>query len=107
MRIDSSSKQMLTMCRGAAQATDCRLEIKLTETMYDIRQNNVLIEEYKNITQNHYGMGLNSMEGAIGGSTDFVSASINLELNSPTLVGQRNISYVYTAACNSSLTELR
>lgn len=40
--------------------------------MYDIRQNEALINEYKTVVQDGYGMGLNSMEGAIGGSTGMV-----------------------------------
>lgn len=58
--------------RGAAQATSCRLELSFTEEMYDIRQNSVLKQEYEAVVQNSYHMGLNSMEGAIGGSTGTV-----------------------------------
>lgn len=61
------------MHRAAALATSCRIELVETEELYDIRQNGVLIEEYRKVTQEQYCMGLNSVEGAIGGSTDFVS----------------------------------
>jgi len=45
------------------------MELKTTETMYDLRQNGVLTKEYQKIIQSQYGMSLNSMEGAVGGST--------------------------------------
>jgi hypothetical protein len=37
--------------------------------MYDLRQNSVLTGEYQQIIQDQYGMGLNSIQGAVGGST--------------------------------------
>ena len=61
--------------RGAAQATSCRLELSFTEEMYDIRQNSVLRQEYEAVVQSDYHMGLNPMEGAIGGSTGIIILS--------------------------------
>lgn len=41
----------------------------MTETIYDLRQNTILTGEYQKIIQDQYDMSLNSMEGAVGGST--------------------------------------
>jgi hypothetical protein len=49
--------------------------------MYDLRQNSILTGEYQQVIQNQYGMGLNSVEGAVGGSTGKYSPSIFLLLN--------------------------
>jgi hypothetical protein len=37
--------------------------------MYDLRQNSELADEYADIIQDQFGMSLNGIQGAIGGST--------------------------------------
>jgi hypothetical protein len=58
------------------------MEIKTLETMYDLRQNSILTGEYQQIIQNQYGMDLNSMEGAVGGSTGEYSLHIYIYIGS-------------------------
>jgi hypothetical protein len=58
-----------SLFRAAAQATGCRVEINVDETMCDLRQNAVLSREYVNTIKESYGMTTNTVEGAIGGST--------------------------------------
>lgn len=77
-QVEVLQERVINCFKGAAQASDCRLEINMTETMYDLRQNDVLTHEYQRIIQDNYGMSLNSMEGAIGGSTDFGNVTYEL-----------------------------
>ncbi|KAG9054594.1 hypothetical protein FS842_004695, partial [Serendipita sp. 407] len=66
-------KERVTNCfKAAALSTGCKMEMRTDETMYDLRQNTMLAKEYLHIIQK-YGMGPNSMEGAIGGSTELPS----------------------------------
>ncbi|CAG7847005.1 Peptidase M20 domain-containing protein 2 AltName: Full=Aminoacylase-1-like protein 2 [Serendipita indica DSM 11827] len=76
--VDILRERVINCFKGAALSTGCKMELKVDRTMFDLRQNSVLSSEYHNVSQSQYGVGPNSMEGAIGGSTDFGNVTYEL-----------------------------
>ncbi|PVF97123.1 hypothetical protein CPB86DRAFT_760956 [Serendipita vermifera] len=79
--LDVFRERVLNCFKAAALATGCRVKINVDETMCDLRQNAVLAREYVNVIKDSYGMTTNSVQGAIGGSTE-VTTSYSPELPS-------------------------
>ncbi|KAG8835071.1 hypothetical protein FRC17_005424 [Serendipita sp. 399] len=75
--VEVLKERVINCFKAAALSTGCKMELRMGETMFDLRQNGVLAQEYLDIIK-EYNMGPNAVEGAIGGSTDFLTVSSEL-----------------------------